>query len=319
MSFIIKQPDDIKASEITSKADYYSRRDFMRHATVALGAAWAGRVAFPVEASEKAYANAIKSPFSTDEKINSYKDITTYNNFYEFGTSKSAPAANAQDFVTDPWRITVEGECAKPGTLALEDFIKPYTLEERVYRHRCVEGWSMVIPWIGFPLADVIKRFEPTSRAKYVEFTTLYDPERMPGQRRRVLNWPYREGLRMDEAMNPLVLMSVGLYGDVMPNQNGAPIRLVIPWKYGFKSIKSIVKIRFTETQPVCTWNETAPNEYGFYSNVNPNVDHPRWSQKTERRIGTNFWEPKIKTRMFNGYSEQVAYLYKDMDLRKYF
>ncbi|MDH3343295.1 MAG: protein-methionine-sulfoxide reductase catalytic subunit MsrP, partial [Gammaproteobacteria bacterium] len=215
--------------------------------------------------------------------------------------------------------IAVEGECDKPGVFNLEDFIKPYALQEYIYRLRCVEGWSMVVPWVGFSLADMLKSFQPNSKAKYVEFTTLLDKSRMPGQSRRVLNWPYTEGLRIDEAMNPLPIMAVGLYGDILPNQNGAPIRLVVPWKYGFKSIKSIVKIRFTETQPVTTWNQLAPKEYGFYSNVNPEVDHPRWSQSTERRIGEPFWTPKRKTEMFNGYAEQVAQLYTGMDLKKNF
>jgi sulfoxide reductase catalytic subunit YedY len=273
----------------------------------------------PLQAAELDYPNLHKSGFSTTDTPNSFDEITSYNNFYEFGTSKTDPAKNAGDFKTDPWTVKIEGEVSKPGEFNLEDFLKPYTLEERIYRLRCVEGWSMVIPWVGFPLADLIKHFEPTSRAKYVEFTTLYDPERMPGQSRRVLNWPYREGLRMDEAMNPLTLMATGLYGQHLPNQNGAPLRLVVPWKYGFKSIKSIVKIRFTEEQPVSTWNQTAPKEYGFYSNVNPEVDHPRWSQATERKIGASFFSPKQKTLMFNGYAEQVAHLYAGMDLRKFF
>ena len=324
MSFLIKSgPDiytgDIKSSEITDQSDYLNRRKFIKQSAVLLGAAWAGRVAMPVQAKGKDFPFLKESGFSTSEKLTTYEDVTTYNNFYEFGTSKSAPAKNAKDFNPRPWSLTIEGEANRTGTFDLEDFLKPYRMEERIYRLRCVEGWSMVIPWVGFPLADLIKKFEPNSRAKYVEFTTLHDPERMPGQKRRVLHWPYREGLRMDEAMNPLTLMAVGLYGEFMPNQNGAPIRLVVPWKYGFKSIKSIVKIRFTETQPVSTWNQTAPHEYGFYSNVNPAVDHPRWSQQTERRIGTNFWEPKIKTQLFNGYGEQVAHLYKGMDLRKHF
>ncbi len=321
MSIIIKssRASDIKSSEITPESDYLNRREFIKKSSLLLGAAWAGRVAMPVAASTKDFSSIIKSPYSTDVPPNSFKEITSYNNFYEFGTSKKDPARNAGDFQTDPWSITIEGECKKQGRFDLDDLIKPFALEERIYRFRCVEGWSMVIPWIGFSLADLIKQCEPNSRAKYIEFTTLYDPKRMPGQKRRVLQWPYTEGLRIDEAMNPLTLMAVGLYGKTMPNQNGAPIRLVVPWKYGFKSIKSIVKIRFTETQPACTWNVTAPKEYGFYSNVNPNVDHPRWSQRTERRIGSKFWEPKQKTLMFNGYGEDVAYLYKDMDLTKYF
>jgi sulfoxide reductase catalytic subunit YedY len=260
-----------------------------------------------------------KSKFSTVEALNSFEDITTYNNFYEFGSGKKDPHKNATEFDPQPWSIVVEGECDKKGTYDLEDFVNPSMLEERIYRLRCVEGWSMVIPWVGFSLAEMLKKFEPNSKAKYVEFTTLYDKSRMPGQNTRLLPWPYVEALRIDEAMNELPIMAVGLYGDVLPNQNGAPIRLVVPWKYGFKSIKSIVKIRFTETQPETTWNKIAPEEYGFYSNVNPDVDHPRWSQKKERVIGRPFWEPKRDTRMFNGYAEQVAHLYQGMDLKKYF
>ncbi|MDH5471317.1 MAG: protein-methionine-sulfoxide reductase catalytic subunit MsrP [Gammaproteobacteria bacterium] len=319
MPIIFKSPSDIKPSEITSESDYQNRRQFIKQSAVLLGAAWAGRIAMPVSASGNDFPGAIKTSYGLNEKQNSFEDITSYNNFYEFGTSKTDPARNAMHFTPRPWTVTVEGEIANPGVFDLDDFIKPYQLEERIYRLRCVEGWSMVIPWIGFSLAEMIRHFKPTSRAKYVEFTTLYDPERMPGQKRRVLNWPYTEGLRIDEAMNSLSLMSVGLYGKTMPNQNGAPIRLVVPWKYGFKSIKSVVKIRFTETQPVSTWNKTAPDEYGFYSNVNPDVDHPRWSQKTERRIGSDFWQPKIETQMFNGYAEQVASLYTGMDLKRYF
>lgn len=316
MAILIKKPDDFKSSEITPKSVYLNRRRFMQHsiasslllATGALIPAWA-----------KPWSDLTKSQFNASEKTNTLEEITTYNNFYEFGTDKKDPARNAGSFNPKPWSITVEGECAKPGSFDLEDFIKPYALEERIYRLRCVEGWSMVIPWVGFSLADMLKTFEPTSKAKYVEFTTLYDKSRMPGQARRVLNWPYVEGLRIDEAMNALPIMAVGLYGDILPNQNGAPIRLVVPWKYGFKSIKSIVKIRFTETQPKTTWNETGPNEYGFYSNVNPSVDHPRWSQKKERRIGDPFWAPKVDTQIYNGYGEQVAKLYAGMDLKKYF
>jgi sulfoxide reductase catalytic subunit YedY len=257
-----------------------------------------------------------KPEFSTDEERTPYKDVTSYNNFYEFGTDKNSPALSAHTLRTSPWSVTVEGQCAKPGVYALEDVLKPHSLQERVYRLRCVEGWSMVIPWVGFPLADALKRFEPTASAKYVEFTTLYDPEQMPGQQRKVLDWPYLEGLRIDEAMHPLALLAVGLYGEVMPNQNGAPLRLVVPWKYGFKSIKSIVKIRFVEQQPVSTWTRAIPSEYGFYSNVNPEVDHPRWSQKRERRIGEFLKRPTL---MFNGYADQVAELYRGMDLRKNF
>lgn len=321
MSFIIKQAADIKSSEITPKSIYLDRRKFMQQA-VASSLLLTADAMFPAWA--KKYPDAkwpdLKvSPYSTSDKINSFEDITTYNNFYEFGTSKTDPHKNAKQFNPKPWMITVEGECDKPGAFDLEDFIKPESLEERIYRLRCVEGWSMVIPWVGFSLADMLKKFEPNSKAKYVEFTTLLDKSRMPGQERRVLHWPYVEGLRIDEAMNDLPFMAVGLYGDVLPNQNGAPIRLVVPWKYGFKSIKSIVKIRFTETQPQTTWNKTGPSEYGFYSNVNPDVDHPRWSQAKERVIGRPFWEPKRKTELFNGYGDQVAHLYKGMDLKKNF
>jgi len=316
MPVIIKNASDIKPSEITPKSIYLDRRRFMQQA-IASSVLLTADAMLPAWA--KKWPELKHSPYSSSDEVNSLVDITTYNNFYEFGTSKQDPHKNATEFNPHPWSITVEGECAKPGTFDLEDFIKPATLEERIYRLRCVEGWSMVIPWVGFSLADMLKGFEPTSKAKYVEFTTLLDKSRMPGQQRRVLRWPYTEGLRIDEAMNELPFMAVGLYGDVLPNQNGAPIRLVVPWKYGFKSIKSIVKIRFTETQPATTWNLTAPDEYGFYSNVNPAVDHPRWSQKKERVIGRPFWEPKRETQMFNGYAEQVAHLYKGMDLSKHF
>jgi sulfoxide reductase catalytic subunit YedY len=321
MSKVITKSSDIAPSEITPKSIYLNRRKFMQQTIAgslllsvdAILPAWAGK------SSSLKWPDLNKSPFSTSDKANSLEDITSYNNFYEFGTDKKDPHKNATEFNPHPWTISVEGECAKTGIFDLEDFIKPASLEERIYRLRCVEGWSMVIPWVGFSLADMLKRFEPGSKAKYVEFTTLLDDSRMPGQKRRVLHWPYVEGLRIDEAMNELPLMAVGLYGDVLPNQNGAPIRLVVPWKYGFKSIKSIVKIRFTEQQPQTTWNQTGPSEYGFYSNVNPEVDHPRWSQKKERVIGRPFWEPKRETLMFNGYAEQVAHLYKGMDLKKHF
>lgn len=316
MAILIKQAGDIKSSEITPKAIYLNRRKFMQRSI-------AGSILLGVNAMLPAWAKpwegVTNSAFSTNETPNSFEEITTYNNFYEFGTGKSDPAKNSRNFNPRPWSIAVEGECTKPGVFDLEDFIKSETLEERIYRLRCVEGWSMVIPWVGFSLADMLKKFEPTSKAKFVEFTTLLDKSRMPGQERRVLNWPYVEGLRIDEAMNELPIMAVGLYGDVLPNQNGAPIRLVVPWKYGFKSIKSIVKIRFTETRPETTWNIVAPREYGFYSNVNPTVDHPRWSQAKETRIGEPFWKPKHKTLMFNGYGEQVAKLYEGMDLKKFF
>lgn len=317
MTILIKKPNDIKPSEITDQSVYLQRREFIKKMGMATGALLGAGHFSLAEAS--AYPNLHKSAFSASEKPTALKDITSYNNFYEFGTGKYDPAKNAKDFNPKPWSIAIEGEVEKPGVFDLEDFIKPYALEERIYRFRCVEGWSMVIPWVGFPLADMIKQFKPTSKAKFVEFVTLYDTKRMPGQAIRVLPWPYTEGLRMDEAMNPLTLMAVGLYGDELPNQNGAPIRLVLPWKYGFKSIKSIVKIRFTEHQPTSTWNKIGPKEYGFYSNVNPEVDHPRWSQKTERRIGDPFWAAKNETLKFNGYGEQVAHLYTGMDLKKYF
>jgi sulfoxide reductase catalytic subunit YedY len=297
---------------------YLRRRDFLQAAS---GAALAAASALAPPSAQSAAAqtgqklpNIRKSALSTTEALNDYEDITTYNNFYEFGTAKDEPATNAKRFQARPWKLAVEGHVAKPASYDIDEFIKPHTLEERIYRLRCVEAWSMVIPWVGIPLADVIKRVQPSSQAKFVEFTTLLDPARMPGQREPVLKWPYVEGLRMDEAMHPLTILAVGLYGEVLPNQNGAPIRLVVPWKYGFKGIKSIVKMRFVDYQPRNTWQVQTPNEYGFYANVNPEVDHPRWSQARERRIGEFF---KRKTLMFNGYADQVASLYSGMDLRK--
>ncbi len=325
MSIIIKSANkqDIRSSEITTESDYLNRREFIKKSGILAGAAWAGGLSLPAMATSSDYGSdfpgLIKTAYGKGEKLTSFEDATTYNNYYEFGTGKKDPARNAKHFKTDPWSITVEGEANKTGTFHLEDILKHAQIEERIYRFRCVEAWSMVVPWVGFSLADMLKRFEPTSKAKYVQFETLHDPEQMPGQVRRVLDWPYRDGLRMDEAMNPLCFMATGIYGRNMPNQNGAPIRLIVPWKYGFKNIKSIVKIKFTEHEPVCTWNVTGPKEYGFYSNVNPDVDHPRWSQATERALGTNFWEPKTKTQLFNGYGEQVAHLYKGMNLRKFF
>jgi sulfoxide reductase catalytic subunit YedY len=320
----IKKAPDIRSSEITDKKLYYSRREFIQAATGTAAAAAAGlgviggagaivEAATPAPHGRK-LENVQKSSFSTTEKANSWNDITTYNNYYEFGTDKDSPSRLANSLKVEPWKIAVEGECNKKGSYPIEDILKGQTLEERIYRLRCVEAWSMVIPWVGFPLANFIKRCEPTSKAKFVEFTTLNDPGQMPGVRVPVLRWPYLEGLRMDEAMHPLTILGVGLYGEVMPKQNGAPIRLVVPWKYGFKSAKSIVRIRFVENQPVNSWNESAPNEYGFYSNVNPQRDHPRWSQATERRIGEFL---RRKTLMFNGYADQVASLYAGMDLKK--
>ncbi len=314
---LIKKSSDILPSEITPEAIYNERRRFLGMVAITAGTLlWPGLSAMAKPIDGQRFSAQKKGPFATDEKQNSYEEITSYNNFYEFGTSKTAPARNAHTLTTDPWSVTIEGEAEVTGRFSLEEILKPHAFEERIYRLRCVEGWSMVIPWVGFPLGDLLKRFKPTSRAKYVEFTTLYRPEEMSGQRSRVLDWPYVEGLRMDEAMHPLTILAVGLYGKVLPNQNGAPLRLVVPWKYGFKSIKSIVKINFRETMPETTWHLANPGEYGFYSNVNPAVDHPRWSQKRERRIGEFL---KRKTLPFNGYADQVAELYTGMDLKKFF
>ncbi len=313
---LIRKPTDLGEADVTPHEIYLDRRRFLASGLAVAGAALGGALWTPAADGGIRLGEVRPGPFGTDEALTDRKDVLTYNNFYEFGVSKSDPARYAHRMKTDPWSVTVSGECEKPGTLALEDILAPHAFEERIYRLRCVEGWSMVIPWIGFPLGDLLKRFAPTSKAKYVEFETLYDKKQMPGQRRRVLDWPYREGLRMDEAMHPLTLMAVGLYGEVLPNQNGAPLRLVVPWKYGFKSIKSIVAIRFRETQPTSSWMKAGPREYGFYSNVNPDVPHPRWSQKRERRIGEFRKRPTL---MFNGYAEQVASLYRGMDLKKYF
>ena len=318
---LIRKPADIRPSEITSETNYLNRREFIRAGAIAGGSLLApASFAAVIPEQRRARLDGIaKSPFSTDEMPNSYDDITTYNNFYEFGTGKGDPAVYARDFKPRPWTIAIEGHAEKTGTFDFDDFMKPFDLEERIYRMRCVEAWSMVIPWVGVPLADVVKRFQPTSKAKYVAFETLEDPKRMPGQRRRVLDWPYREGLTIAEATNPLTILAVGLYGEVLPNQNGAPIRLVVPWKYGFKGIKSIVRIRFSERRPKTSWNMATPREYGFYANVNPDVDHPRWSQARERRIGAGLFASKQPTLMFNGYGEHVAHLYKDLDLRRNF
>jgi sulfoxide reductase catalytic subunit YedY len=310
----------IAPSEITPEQVYMDRRQLLAagFAAAAVGGLGANRAlaATPELPALKAARN---QALSISDEMNSYEDITTYNNFYEFGTDKSDPAVMARDFKPTPWSVTVDGEAEVKGTYTLEDILKPETLEERVYRLRCVEAWSMVIPWTGFSLASLLQRFKPTSKAKYVEFTTLMDPRRMPGQRSPVLRWPYVEGLRMDEAMHPLSFMAVGLYGRTIPNQNGAPLRLVVPWKYGFKNIKSIVRIRFTEQQPRNSWQIAASNEYGFFANVNPAVDHPRWSQASERRIGSGLLAKRAATQPFNGYAAQVASLYTGMDLRRYF
>jgi len=311
---LIRQASDIHPSEITPPEIYRERRRFMQ----SMGALAAGAAlsAAPEAGAGVKLAGVRSSPYTLADDRTPYKDVTTYNNFYEFGTGKSDPAENAGSLRTRPWTVAVEGEVANPKTYDIDALLKLAPLEERVYRMRCVEGWSMVIPWVGFPLSELIRRAAPTGHAKYVEFVTLNDPRQMPGQRSRVLDWPYVEGLRMDEAMHPLTLLAVGLYGEVLPNQNGAPIRLVVPWKYGFKSAKSIVRIRFVEKPPLTAWMAAAPREYGFYSNVNPQVDHPRWSQAKERRIGEFL---KRDTLMFNGYGAQVASLYRGMDLKKYF
>jgi sulfoxide reductase catalytic subunit YedY len=311
---LIRQSGDVPASEITPPEIYRERRRFMQGMGALAAGAALGIV--PDAQAGARLADVRNSAYTLNEEKTPYKAVTTYNNFYEFGTSKSDPAENAGSLKTRPWAVTVEGEVGKPGVYDIDTLLKLAPLEERVYRMRCVEGWSMVIPWVGFPLSELIRRVAPTGNAKYVEFVTLYDPAQMPGQRSRVLDWPYVEGLRMDEAMHPLTILAVGLYGEVLPNQNGAPIRLVVPWKYGFKSAKSIVRIRFVEKQPLTAWMRAAPQEYGFYSNVNPHVDHPRWSQAKERRIGEFF---KRDTLMFNGYGAQVAQLYRGMDLQRYF
>jgi sulfoxide reductase catalytic subunit YedY len=318
---LIKKTADIRPSEITSKANYLNRRTFIRAGSIAGASILAGpamAAAVPDESRAK-LPGVVESEFSTDEAPNSYEDVTGYNNFYEFGTGKEDPARYSKEFDARPWSITVDGHAEKTGTFHFDDFIKPYDLEERIYRMRCVEAWSMIIPWVGISLADVVKHFRPTSKAKFVAFETLHDPVRMPGQRRRVLEWPYREGLTIAEATNPLAILAVGVYGETLPNQNGAPIRLVVPWKYGVKSIKSIVRISFTEKQPPTSWNMAGPHEYGFYSNVNPEVNHPRWSQASERAIGGGLFAPRKPTLMFNGYGEQVAHLYDGLDLRKNF
>lgn len=313
---LIRRAPDIRPSEITPRSVYLRRRELIAAAAaVGLAGGFAAR-------TQAAPLQAAKSAFSTDEPLTPYEDVTSYNNFYEFGTDKADPKRHAHQLTTSPWTVKIDGLVGKPGDYALEDILKPHALEERIYRMRCVEGWSMVIPWVGFPLGDLLKRVEPLGSAKHVAFETLVRPEEMPGQRGffQVLDWPYVEGLRLDEAMHPLTILAVGLYGETMPNQNGAPIRLVVPWKYGFKGIKSIVRISLTEEQPPTSWNLQNPSEYGFYSNVNPQVDHPRWSQATERRIGEGgLLAKRRETLMFNGYAEEVASLYAGMDLRASF
>ena len=316
---LIKKPSDIPSSEITPRSLYLNRRKFIAGAALAGAAAIAGErlahLAFPatdVEANAK-IDGIQKSPYSTTEKVTPFKDVSNYNNYYEFSTDKYEPANLAKNFRTRPWTVTIDGLVKKKQVLDIDTILKMAPPEERIYRHRCVEGWSIIVPWVGFSLSELIKRSDPLPKAKFVEFTTILDKQQMPGQRGSVLEWPYVEGLRMDEAMQPLALLCFGMYGEVLPNQDGAPLRIVVPWKYGFKSAKAIVRVSFTDYQPINTWNRSAPGEYGFYSNVNPNVDHPRWSQAKERRIGEFSKRPTL---MFNGY-DQVASLYSGMDLKK--
>lgn len=321
--FIGKRPD-ILSSEITPREVFENRREFLKAAgfSIATGVALtSGMLPGTSQAANQRQkiASFRKTAYGRDENLTSYEDVTTYNNFYEFGTGKGDPAVHSKLFKPTPWTVSIEGAVKKPKQISIEDIFKLAPLEERIYRMRCVEGWSMVIPWVGLPLSKLIQFAEPTGNAKYVEFISLADPKTMPGVRVPILKWPYIEGLRMDEAMNPLTIMAVGLYGEVLPNQNGAPMRLVVPWKYGFKGGKSIVKIRFTDKMPITTWMDAGPSEYGFYANVNPTVEHPRWSQATERRIGGGLFSPRIKTQMFNGYAEEVGQMYAGLDLRKNF
>lgn len=339
---IIQTKSDIVPSEITPQQVFAQRRHFIQQASVGLIAGTAALLSQPLHAalanstkaetnrdgtasksgsfgSGQKIANVTKTSYGAGEKLTPYDDITTYNNYYEFGTDKAEPAPNSKLFKPHPWTVSIEGEVKKNKTISIEDIYKLAPLEERIYRMRCVEGWSMVIPWVGLPLAQLIKWAEPNTNAKYVEFISLADKQQMPGINLPVLDWPYREGLRLDEAMHPLAIMAVGVYGEQLPNQNGAPMRLVVPWKYGFKGAKSIVKIRFSEKMPVSSWMKAGPSEYGFYANVNPQVEHPRWSQATEKRIGGGLFAGRIKTQMFNGYAEQVGQMYAGLDLRKNF
>jgi sulfoxide reductase catalytic subunit YedY len=309
----------IPSSEITPEHIYYDRRNFIKNLGLILGSTALSSFTNKSFALLNTLPSFAQSKERDKEKLSSYKDITSYNNYYEFGTSKSDPQDHAHLLKIDPWSISIEGSVAKPLKLDIDELIKLIPLEERIYRLRCVEGWSMVIPWVGIPLHSLLKKVSPTGNAKYVEFISLKRPNEMIGQKDDMLDWPYTEGLRMDEAMHPLTILAVGLYGKVLPKQNGAPIRLVVPWKYGFKSIKAITKIRLVEKMPISTWMKANPKEYGFYANVNPEVDHPRWTQATERRIGENLLSPRLKTQMFNGYKEEVAHLYQGMDLNKNF
>jgi len=318
---LIKKPDPIKSSEITDRAVWEDRRRLLK----AAAAAGIGLAAGPASAlvatpgKGQRMSGLLDTDYGKGLELTSYQDATSYNNFYEFGTGKGDPVRNAHTLQTRPWTVRVDGECEAPGEIGIEDILKLFPQEERIYRFRCVEAWAMTVPWVGFSLGELLKRFKPTSRANYVYFETLFDPKQMPGQQRRVLDWPYREGLRIDEAMHPLTLMATGLYGELLPNQNGAPLRLVVPWKYGFKSIKSIVRISFHENIPETTWWKLAPSEYGFYANVNPEVDHPRWSQKRHRVLGAGLFAAKQPTQMFNGYADEVAQLYKGMDLTRFY
>ena len=346
---IFQKKSDIIPSEITPKSVFDNRREFLQKAGFGLAAGAVGILSNPLKAAElnagstqgdakslvrpntqaiikpqtfgahQKISNYKKTTYGDGEKLTSYEDVTTYNNYYEFGTDKSEPAVNSNLFKPYPWTVSIEGEVKKNKAISIDDIYKLAPLEERIYRMRCVEGWSMVIPWIGLPLAQLVKWAEPNANAKYIEFHTLADTHQMPGQNVPVLDWPYVEGLRMDEAMNPLTIMAVGLYGEQLPNQNGAPMRLVTPWKYGFKGAKAIVKIKFVEKMPISSWMKAGPKEYGFYANVNPNVEHPRWTQSSEKRIGAGLFAGRIKTQMFNGYTEQVGQMYAGMDLRKNF
>jgi methionine sulfoxide reductase catalytic subunit len=318
---LIRRSPDLTYADVTPKSVYLNRRKFLQGISIIGAASLVGTRFFDlILPSRTAYAGTqlttVKGPFSTDEKITPYNDVTHYNNFYEFGADKGDPAKNSQKFRTSPWSVSVEGEVAKPRTFTMDEILKLAPLEERIYRHRCVEAWSIVVPWIGFSFDTLVKLVEPTPKAKYVAFQSFYDLKQMPDSRGTGITYPYVEGLRLDEAMNPLTLLAVGMYGETLPNQDGAPVRMVIPWKYGFKSIKSIVKIKFVKGEPPTTWSLMAPNEYGFYSNVNPSVDHPRWSQAKERRLGEIL---RRNTFIFNGYVEQVASMYTGMNLKKYY
>jgi sulfoxide reductase catalytic subunit YedY len=319
---LIRKTRDLTYADVTPKSVYLDRRKFLQAMGIVGATAVAGKSFFDLAVPQQTALAAtqltglIKSPFSTTEKQNSLNDVTHYNNFYEFGTEKGDPAKNSQNFKTSPWTVSVEGEVGKPRKFTMDEILKLAPLEERIYRHRCVERWSIVVPWIGFSFSALVKLVEPTAKAQFVAFESFYDPRQMPQGKYAGIDFPYVEGLRMDEAMHPLALLCVGMYGETLPNQDGAPVRMVLPWKYGFKSVKSLVKIKFQQKMPPTTWNRLASNEYGFYSNVNPNVDHPRWSQAKERRLGEIFMRPTV---MFNGYSDQVASLYNGMDLKKYY